>query len=293
MRFLNRRKNKNQPLRWIVFFALAVLLHGIFLKIPLNWMISKHQRNPVEVQAIHPQEIKAIRQLWKNKAFILSKLKSKKNLKLSQKKNPLARYFSDQTQFVKKEQQARNSKLIPSLVKGKNPDLGPGQKSVPPSPRFSPSGIRLSRLGLGLPLPRTQVTQERYLGGPSFADQTLLDPQLQLGSQNLINTEESIYYSFYSRLYHLIAPVWQSQIRNAGYHFSILPGDYTTSVDLVLNEDGELLRIALIQNSGIDQFDKAVDHSIQKIQRFPNPPHDLIDQNREVHIAWTFRVRLK
>jgi TonB family protein len=130
-------------------------------------------------------------------------------------------------------------------------------------------------------------------GGNEGGDQAILDKNLPQGSQNMLNAEESVYYSFYSRMYEAIAPVWQSRIREVAPTQRVNAGDYSTVVDVVLDKEGNLITVKVIRQSGVPAFDEAVNTALQRTGHFPNPPKDLLNEAGEIHTGWTFTVSLQ
>lgn len=206
----------------------------------------------IEVQRVDSHQLEAIRRQWKAKELLLNK-----NPLLPKSKDtppPDAKYLSDRNIRVKKEQRSRSQDVLP-------------RQSAP-----------LSQLGISK--------------AQSGADQAIRDQQLPQGSENLLNSQESVYYSFYARLYEAIAPIWQSRIREVPFRRRILPGDYSTQVIIVLDQFGNLLQIYREQSSGVREFDEAVNQSWQKIERFPNPPRGLLNSKNQVQIGWVFTVQV-
>jgi outer membrane biosynthesis protein TonB len=158
----------------------------------------------------------------------------------------------------------------------------------------------LSKLGVPFPVSKPQeqkqpdapFQQENQRAADDAGDQNMDRRDLPQGSENMLNAEESVYYSFYSRMYEAIAPVWQSKVREVTPTQRIVQGDYTTVVDVVLDAQGNLIQVRQIQGSGIAILDEAVDSSWKKIGHFPNPPKDLLNAQGEVHTGWTFTVQL-
>ena len=135
--------------------------------------------------------------------------------------------------------------------------------------------------------------QNQPLKSAAGGDQAIVDQNLPLGGENLLNTQESVYYSFYSRLYESVGPLWQSKIRAVPYHRKVPPGEYTTVVDVVFDRAGYLIAIKRLQSSGIEDFDQVAENSWKKIGRFPNPPTGLLNAEGEVHTGWSFTVRVE
>jgi hypothetical protein len=223
----------------------------------------------IEVQQIDPSKIEDIRRRWaeKEKSLLLDK-----NKDLPGEKEPPAdaRYLSDKNRRVEKEQRAKNTDVLP------NPETTPEQKQKAPLAKF------------GLPL-----NINKQAAPPKIAaDQATLERMLPEGGENLLNTQESVFYSFYARLYEAVAPIWQSRVRAVQYQRQIKPGDYTTVIDAVFNKDGELVEVRFLKNSGILDFDNAAEMCWRKIGRFPNPPKGLLDESGLIHTGWTFTVNV-
>ena len=278
---------------WAVVIVLTLLLHALLLWMrPFTGMTAAPPR--VEIQQIDPRKIEAIRKMWdkREKALLLDKDKNAPHEKEAPKD---ARYMSDRNIRVEKEQRAKQTNVLPI----------PGQKSqasqqdkAPPREKTQTKSHTLPRLGdLGIPLkldsrPRPQPRQPDHSFTHDAGDQALNDKTLPEGSENLLNAQESVYYSFYARLYEAIAPIWQSNIREVPYRRKVGQGEYSTVVDVVFDREGSLIGINKIHESGIPEFDSAVDRSWRKIGRFPNPPKDLLDGSGQVHTGWTFTVEV-
>lgn len=164
------------------------------------------------------------------------------------------------------------------------------QKQTQPLPELGNLGVPLHLDRPAPPAPQKAEVQRN--NGDEGGDQAVLDRDLPQGSENMLNAEESVFYSFYSRMYEAIAPVWQSHIRTVASQQHVAAGDYTTVVDVILDKDGNLVGVRQMHSSGVPAFDHAVDAALQKAGHFPNPPKDLLNAQGEVHTGWTFTVQL-
>jgi TonB family protein len=256
---------------------------------------------PVEIQQVDPHKLAQIRKEWKKRdqSILLDKDKNRPDAE----KPKDAKYFSDKNIRVEKEQRARDTNVLPipgnpaPKARAENqakPKTEP-QTQTKPLPDLSNLGVPM-RLDQPKPQPQERpdqnAEQQNTRSGDDAGDQAIQDRDLPQGSQNLLNAEESVYYSFYARMYEAIAPVWQSRVREVTPTQRILPGDYTTVVDVVLDKDGNVIDVRQIQSSGISVLDQAVDTSCRKTGHFPNPPKDLLNAQGEVHTGWTFTVQL-
>lgn len=265
------------PLRvWVLILLIAVFFHLLLYALKPTWK-SVAPPPPVEIQPIDPAKLEAIRRKWKNqesKQLLLNKDKSAPRAKDAP---PDAKYFSDRNIRVEKEQRARRADVMPRQGQQQQPSLGNLGVPLPEAPRD---------------LPRQTIQKQSRAQVAPDADQALLDKSLPEGSENLLNAQESVYYSFYARLYEAIGPIWQSRIREIPHRRGIGPGEYSTLVDVVLDREGNLLEVRRLRSSGIPELDQAVDQSWFRVRQFPNPPAGLLNDRGEVHTAWTFNVQI-
>ena len=285
---------------WILFAIFALLFHLLlyFLK-PLFPAYTSTTPPRIEVQQVDPKKLEAIKRQWereRQKSLLLSKDKSPPQDAPRPKD---ARYFSDRNRIFEKEQRARQTDVLPHAGNG-TADHPSQPAAAPPKAASAQRAAPLAKLGIPMhldrssqppPPPNPQADHASTGGEQRGADQDINDRTLPEGGENLLNTEQSVYYSFYARLYEAIAPIWQSMVREQPQEH-ISAGDYTTQVTVLINADGDLVGIEQHTSSGIRQFDQAVERAWRKIGHFPNPPHGLINGQGVVATGWTFTVRL-
>jgi hypothetical protein len=197
--------------------------------------------------------------------------------------------MSDRNIRVEKEQRAKQTQVLPA------PQSQPQTQDAPPNYQ---SKTQLSKLGIPYHLnrkppdpkyaPFAPTRPTDYLGG----DQAVDDKQLPYGAENMLNAEQSVYYTFYSRRYQALGPVWESKIRSTIGSRGIAAGEYLSQVDVVLDPDGRVVQVNFSSRSGVPEFDKAVEDAWFKIGRFPNPPKEHIQPDGYLHTGWSFRVDL-
>ncbi|MFL5812321.1 MAG: TonB C-terminal domain-containing protein, partial [Bdellovibrionia bacterium] len=180
----------------------------------------------------------------------------------------------------------------------------PAQPQAQPKAQTQPKAQSIPKLGnLGVPFrlsekPKQQAHREQSASSsqsamsPPGGEQYIEDKNLPVGSENLLNAEESVYYSFYARLYDAIGPIWASRLRELAGSTRVNPGDYTTAVDVVLDREGNLVEVRLMSSSRIREFDEAVNTSWARIGKFPNPPSGLVKEDGKVHTGWNFTVQV-
>jgi hypothetical protein len=252
------------------------------------WLFARKTPERIQVETLSADQLAALRKQWRTQ---------KERLLISRGQTPATEApetssaISDRNIRVAKETRARQTRVLPRPQKEARDETR--TEARPATPAQAP--VKLSDLGVPLrltekpSLPRTQSeATQTQAGGQQYIE----DPALPLGGETLLNAKESVYYSFYARLYETIGPIWQSRIREIPYQRRVAQGEYVTVVDLVLNAEGGLLRIDRLQDSGIPEFDAAVQDAWRRVARFPNPPKKLIDEQGEVHTQWGFRVHV-
>lgn len=282
-------------LRWFLLALLAALLH-ILLLFFAPGLYRPAPPAPVEVTQIDPAKLDAIRNQWKERGFLLSKDENKPKDQTETPKN--ARYESDRNRKVERETRARQTNVIPNVAG--NPD---GKSSTDRAARKknqarSKKAIPLANLSnfQGLPVPgktEEESAASARRGGPGdTGDQALMDNQLPVGAENMLNTAESVYYTFYARMYDQIGPLWQSGVREIISRTRPAPGDYITQVDIVFDSEGNYVQARILRESGVPALDAAIHAAWARVPRFPNPPRGLIQFDGKIHMGWTFNVRM-
>lgn len=288
---------------WLALLA-ALIFHLLFMWVKVQWS-SPARPMPVEVKQIDMNKLEAIRKQWRDQekkptGFLLDKDPKAPSEKEAPKD---ARYESARNVRVEKEQRAKQTNVIPKPAVPFQ-QAQPQENALPKAQNEAAKSRSKVKLGnLGIPMKfapdRKKVGKDgrksqaqQVQPGSEGGDQALREKDLPEGAENLLNTKESIFYTFYARLYEAIGPVWQSRIRSIGYRRQVRPGEYSTVVDVILDREGGLIEIRRMQSSGIDEFDSAVDSSWRKISRFPNPPTGLVEADGYVHTGWTFTVNV-
>ena len=273
--------------RIIIVTFLTIIWHLLIFVIPwkhLRW--ADHSPPPVAVKPMDVQQLEKIRQQWKAKQLLLEQqLADTPKVKEAPKD---ARYFSDRNRRVEKEQRAAQTQVMPQ------------QGGQTAAPQVSQLGVPLDlSRGAGpmvAPRPRQRQRPQAQAQRPQL-DQSIHDPDLSVGNMNLLNTAESVYYTYFSRLYQAIGPLWQSDIRAQVQGYKGPAKEYTTDVFVIFDQKGRLKRFEYAQPSGVPLFDQTMERAWKKIGRFPNPPEALVRAHPltgepEVSTRWVFRLDL-
>ncbi len=68
--------------------------------------------------------------------------------------------------------------------------------------------------------------------------------------------------------------------------------DYVTDLHVVLNDDGSLHKLVLLDSSGVDVFDRAGMKAFEEAQAFPNPPPAIKDEDGLIRFNFSFALIL-
>lgn len=288
----------NQWKSWILPILLALVLHLLFFI--FNWKglnLAPPIPPRVEIQDISTEKLDAIRKKWKDRPILINPDQEAPQ-EVPQEVPKDARYSSDRNRQVEREQKARDSQVVPKVgspkakAMPKLKDLGvPLHLNQTYARKHSPNSTRNSAQEESRN--ENDDSVRNFSEGLEGGQQTLIDRDLPIGSENMLNTQESVYYSFYARLYQAIAPVWQRKVREVPTQRRLAQGEYSTVVDVTLDSEGNLLEIESIRSSGVSDLDQAVFDSWHKIRNFPNPPPGLLDSKQQIHIGWAFTVDVR
>ena len=317
-----RAVRKIQYNRWILGLLLALVAHYLILQYPGMFLPKFSAPARVDLVDVSPEKLDAIRRQWKDRPILLNTDPTAKDPAAKSPEN--ARYDSDRNKTVPKEQRARVTNVIPKpgtatgmdqAVKSKsaveknvsrervqteNPEKKIALKNLSNfalRPEDSPSTLnarRRQQQNASAAAPNSQSNTDSNEMGESArgGDQALLDQDLPEGDRNILNTQESRYYSFYARIHETIGPLWQSLVGRIITSKPFNGGEYLTRVEIVLDADGTYVESRILQSSGSRDLDQVIHEAWKRIGRFPNPPRDLLDGNGQVRMGWTFNVRL-
>ena len=273
----------------------ALLLHLALLPTPIRWLGSTRPPAPVEVVQVDPRKLEATRRAWRKQSLLLSDQSKPKE---QVEPPPDARYLSDRNIRVDRETVSPHTDTLPRP--GAPGPAGQSRTQKQKSPTQTRPIPSLGNLGVPLrlgQLDRTRApalpTQERSTQGGGGAVQWVDEKKLASAGETLLNAQESVYYSFYSRIYETIGPIWNGRVNDIPRDQYLMDGEFLTLVEVVLSEEGSLLEVVEIKSSGIWQFDKAVHEAWRSVRQFPNPPAGLIGADGRVRMGWTFRVTVQ
>lgn len=119
--------------------------------------------------------------------------------------------------------------------------------------------------------------------------------EVTLGDFTHMNTVEFKFYGFYHRIRQKLEQFWGKSIQEKSQQIfrsgrRIASQDYITSLQVTLNEKGEIVKVKILGASGVKELDDAAIESFNEAGPFPNPPKDLLVNGKAV-IQWGFVVK--
>lgn len=297
---LNPRKDaRKNRITWI-FLALSLGLHFAVLAF-LYFTPSFPPAQPpkavfVDLNALPPADAIEPRQKSAQKQVVESEQAESK----SEPKE--AKYLGERNQDVAKETKA---KTVDSFKKGSAPVLkGNGAKN------FSLSDLAPKN---NIPAPPTQAEIDGWKakqknqarlekdsgrpGAPTSEEVAATNDYLKDvsdGDRTLLSTKEFVYFGYYRRIRQRLEVAWNSKLRAAiesyvtGGRKLASDKDYVTSVVVVMDANGTITGVQLMQKSGARDLDQAAVDAFNEAGPFPDPPSGLVDKNGEIKIPWSF-----
>src|SRR5690606_9180654 len=116
-----------------------------------------------------------------------------------------ARHASDKNRRVEREQRARRTDVVPSggRPKPRSPERAGEGKETKPLPKLSHLGVPYA------PAAEPERSTRADDADRPFRDEALVDEdQLPVGGENLLNTQESVFFGYFARMKEALGPQW-------------------------------------------------------------------------------------
>lgn len=168
--------------------------------------------------------------------------------------------------------------------------------------------LKLSDFGMtsGDPLPKEVVRAPASVskkgmenGDPTASGLSATNDYVQeiaMGDFTQLNTVEYKFYGFFHRIRQKLEQFWGKSIHEKSVALfksgRRMPAnqDLVTSLQVTLNEKGEIIGVKILGASGVKELDDAAVESFNEAGPFPNPPKDLLVNGKAV-IEWGFVVK--
>ena len=122
-------------------------------------------------------------------------------------------------------------------------------------------------------------------------------PGMKESDRTALNTQEFKFYGYFQRIRDRLDRAWVPVLREklGAYYRSgrLLTSDmdHITKVLVVLNGQGEIVKVIILRESGTQELDSAAIAAFNKAGPFPNPPKGIVDRDKEVKIPWDFVLK--
>jgi protein TonB len=68
----------------------------------------------------------------------------------------------------------------------------------------------------------------------------------------------------------------------------LTPSEKITGVNVLLNKQGRIVKVDVINRSGVKEVDEAAVEAFNRAGPFPNPPVGLVEQDGLIRVRWDF-----
>lgn len=126
--------------------------------------------------------------------------------------------------------------------------------------------------------------------------ESYLPPELEIGDMVALNTDQNIYYSFYRRMAEKVVWPWAQNVVSSFERMRArgeLGGTskaWITIIEVLLDKNGAVVAVEPLQLAGDSDMDSAPVRAFKSAKNFPNPPHEMVDDDGYIHIRYRFIV---
>ena len=117
------------------------------------------------------------------------------------------------------------------------------------------------------------------------------------GQDTALSTREYVFFGYFERIRGRLDRAWEPILREQllrhyrqGRHLAS-EMDHRTEVLVVLDEQGRVIDVEIVGESGTETLDSAAVQAFNRAGPFPNPPRGLIGPDRKVKIKWEFILK--
>lgn len=212
--------------------------------------------------------------------------------------------LSEKVQRVKKETRADLFGLTKN--RQKQPETQKDRLNPPTKPTTNPTNTTIAKSSSIDSLDGTLEQDLNRNSNAAMAKANSLDPGLStfgnqlnknvdIGAFTALNTDRHLFYSFYSRIEDMIRPPWEDDVSSEARQLNATnplrpKGGWSSRIDVILNPEGKLVRVALLKSSGIKGFDNAAISAFQKADFFPHPPKGMVNEDGVIVLKYLFTV---
>jgi TonB family protein len=134
-------------------------------------------------------------------------------------------------------------------------------------------------------------TLERIVGGGSVDHVE----DVEEGDETAYNAKRWVYASFFNRMKRQVAQEWNPggvwrREDPQGTHYGFK--DRVTALRISLDEKGNIVKVLVVQPSGVDALDDEAIRAFDVAQPFPNPPSALVDGDGQITFDFGFHFTI-
>jgi len=159
-----------------------------------------------------------------------------------------------------------------------------------------PASLPDKSQGETMRFPASITPQHPLAPGDGFSATDDYLPNAAIGANTLLNAREYKYASFFERIREKLNHQWQTRLRSEmeGLYLQGVrgfSGERLTKLKVILNSEGEIIRIEKEGSAGYLELDRAAVTAFEAAAPFPNPPKDLLEGSAPtLSIDWHFVV---
>lgn len=282
--------------RFSVFLLVSIILHVAFYFSVYFTPEIKPRKATIEVSYITPPKVEKMSddKLEKNRQVV------DQDDKALNKETPDDDYYlSKNNQKVLKQTVARDKGEFKNTQNRKSAENKPAQQQTKPQ---EPQQVR--RLEKFNPMSdmssnfreksfNTMASQTPSNAATASQTQDYLKDK-SIGVETILSTKEFKYYTYFNRIRKQLSQHWEPKVRDKltkmfrqGRTIAS-EQDRTTKLLIILNQNGVLVNVQLVSDSGVKDLDEAAIESFRAAAPFPNPPKGIVDPDGTVKIRWDF-----
>jgi len=248
--------------KYLLALSVSLILHGLFY-----WSVSYKASHlsfcpPTSIEILYPKRTQKTQKAQLRE--LLKKLKKQQ------------RILSDKTRRVKRESLAQKSELKHDL--------------------FSPSSKRKKQHQLEAQKTAPEAIIIKQRGGMEGKQVSSLVPQVKMGGFTSLNTDQFVFYTFYSRTNEQVGPRWIFNLRTYANDLSraslksVSRKERITQIEILLDKNGKYLDTIVHQKSGIAGLDEAAINAFKQASPFLNPPEEMVQSDGNIHLHYSFHI---
>lgn len=291
-----------------VLIAAVLFIHTITLIVQIK---DKFEISQWDRPASKVIKLKLVEEAIKDMASIKNKKQIVQSEDAPTREKPKeAAFLSDKDRQFDRQTMARKVDIFKNVAQGdaSHNQVAEQKKSVKSKSKPSLKNLKFSDIGIAPNEPIAETIQRNpshvakqgiKSGDPKHQGLSSTNDyveEVKLGDFTHLNTVEYKFYGFFHRIRQKLEQFWGNSIQEKAANLfragRRLPAseNLITSLQVTLNENGEIIHVKIVGESGVKELDDAAIESFNQAGPFPNPPKDLLVNGKAV-IEWGFVVK--